>query len=123
MIDLKKDQDTVFEEMEKLFAVISSISKPKRKAILDLIYLERDRLQNLWREKPKEYVDTIPKYLEYLDNLAYNIEHADEKYLLLKEENETLDTLAWYSPQKLFGNIRGRDREKGLAAMKLGIDI
>jgi CDP-glycerol glycerophosphotransferase (TagB/SpsB family) len=121
MIDLK--QDTLFQEMEKLFGVIASIGQSKKQAILDLIALEENRLKDLLVKDVKKYGDTVPKFLEYLEELAYNIENAEERYEQLKEENETLDTLDYWSPRRFFGKITGRDREKSLAAMKLGIDI
>jgi hypothetical protein len=123
MINLKEDQDVLFQKMEKLFGTISSIGQLKRQAILGLIYLEEERLKDLLLQKPQEYVDTVPKYIEYLKEFAYNIEHADERYEQLKGENETLDTLDWWHPQRFFGKIKGRDKGKALAAMKLGINL
>jgi len=122
MIDLKENQDKLFKEMEKFFGVISTISKEERQAIIGLISLEEERLKDLLVNDTEKYANTVPKYIGYLKELAYNIDHADERYQKLKKENETLDTLNWWKPQKLFGNM-GKDKDKAFAAMKLGIEL
>jgi hypothetical protein len=122
MVDLKQDKEELFRELEKLWGVIASISKEKRQALIGLVNLEEERLKDLLVNDTGHYADTVPKYIGYLKELAYNIEHADERYQKLKEEN-TLDTLDSWNPVKIFSNIRGRDRDKAFYEMKLGINI